>query len=149
MANGGRRFWGSLSQSTHTTMKTALLMSCAASALRLAPTMVLQPRRDLLAGGAAAASDSSSDEAAANSGCCTACCIISSTVCCLSGSLGGFLAMKLFGGKKKGADQEEEGEDGAEKAFLAKRNSPMGDAEEDEDGPLLVEVETPKEAIRV
>ena len=36
-------------------MKTALLMSCAASALRLAPTMVLQPRRDLLAGGAAAA----------------------------------------------------------------------------------------------
>ena len=38
-----------------TTMKTALLMSCAASALRLAPTMVLQPRRDLLAGGAAAA----------------------------------------------------------------------------------------------
>ena len=55
MANGGRRFWGSLSQSTHTTMKTALLMSCAASALRLAPTMVLQPRRDLLAGGAAAA----------------------------------------------------------------------------------------------
>ena len=37
------------------TMKTALLMSCAASALRLAPTMVLQPRRDLLAGGAAAA----------------------------------------------------------------------------------------------
>ena len=36
-------------------MKTALLMSCAASALRLAPSMVLQPRRDLLAGGAAAA----------------------------------------------------------------------------------------------
>jgi hypothetical protein len=36
------------------TMKLALLMSCA-TALRLAPTMVLQPRRDLLAGGAAAA----------------------------------------------------------------------------------------------
>ena len=42
-------------QELTTTMKTALLMSCAASALRLAPTMVLQPRRDLLAGGAAAA----------------------------------------------------------------------------------------------
>ena len=36
-------------------MKTALLMSCAASALRLAPTMVQQPRRAVLAGGAAAA----------------------------------------------------------------------------------------------
>ncbi len=36
-------------------MKTALLMSCAANALRLAPSMVAQPRRAVLAGGAAAA----------------------------------------------------------------------------------------------
>ena len=35
-------------------MKTALLIG-SATALRNAPTMVLQPRRDLLAGGAAAA----------------------------------------------------------------------------------------------
>ena len=36
------------------TMKLALFMSCA-TALRLAPTMVQQPRRAVLAGGAAAA----------------------------------------------------------------------------------------------
>ena len=35
-------------------MKTALLMSCA-TALRVAPSMVAQPRRAVLAGGAASA----------------------------------------------------------------------------------------------